>query len=235
MEKIEKKAVRKRNPTSTFKKRLVLEKVLDIGKNGGDVSIGKAMREVGYSAKYANNPQKLTATKEWKDLVAEYMPDSLLAQTHKDLLGAGEIQHYVFPATIKKVPVDNPDPNIDQSMIARKEDVDVISDEEIKNIVESVPGCKLIYIRYEQFMGGKVAYFQAPDSKSRKDALDMAYKLSGRYAPGKSISVNLSGDIPGHAQAEVQTIVQEFEQKLRDAITGAQESKQLPIPPDASE
>lgn len=49
-------------------------------------SIGKAMREVGYSKSYANNPHLVTKTKSWQDIMEEYLPDKLLAKRHKQLL-----------------------------------------------------------------------------------------------------------------------------------------------------
>ena len=173
-------------PTRIFKKKVILKNALKVGKGGKRLSIGKAMREAGFSPVYANNPQRMTRTKEWKDLVEEFMPDSLLAETHHSLLTAGEVQHYVFPAIIKKRSVKNADKEAPTNKIkAQDPEAEALPDNEIQAIVESVPGCKLIYIRYEQFLGGKVAYYQAPDSKSRKDALDMAYKLRGKYAAEK--------------------------------------------------
>jgi len=175
-----------KHPTRILKKKLVLNALQKGGKEGKSLSVGKAMRDAGFSDKYADNPQRMTRSKEWRDLMDEFLPDSLLAETHHSLLTAGEIQHYVFPAVIKVKSVRMSDKNAENSTIKAKEaEAGSLPDDEIQAIVESVPGCKLIYIRYEQFLGGKVAYYQAPDSKSRKDALDMAYKLRGKYAAEK--------------------------------------------------
>ena len=54
---------------------------------GGSVSA--AMRESGYSPATAKNPDKLTGSQGWKQLMEEYLPDSLLAQKHKELLTIG--------------------------------------------------------------------------------------------------------------------------------------------------
>lgn len=44
------------------------------------------MRKVGYSAQTAKDPSKLTKSKGWKELMEEFLPDSLLAEKHKELL-----------------------------------------------------------------------------------------------------------------------------------------------------
>lgn len=50
--------------------------------NGGK-SIGKAMREAGYSKISANTPKKLTESKAWNDLLDEFLPDEYLAKRTK--------------------------------------------------------------------------------------------------------------------------------------------------------
>ena len=58
------------------------------------MSIGKAMRQVGYSPNYAKNPQSLKRTDEWQKLVAEKLPDDDLLIAHHDALGA--IRHVLL-------------------------------------------------------------------------------------------------------------------------------------------
>lgn len=53
-------------------------------------SLSKAMREVGYSKNTAKNPQNLTKSKSWDELMEEFLPQSLVAKTHSDLLTAEE-------------------------------------------------------------------------------------------------------------------------------------------------
>lgn len=57
--------------------------------NGGNVS--KAMREVGYSASVAKNPQKLTQSKGWEEFLDEYFPDSKLLEVGKNGLDATKL------------------------------------------------------------------------------------------------------------------------------------------------
>lgn len=52
---------------ATLKQKLVVRKILE---NNGNVS--KSMREVGYAANYAKNPQDLVETKGFKQVMASY-------------------------------------------------------------------------------------------------------------------------------------------------------------------
>ena len=57
--------------------------------NGGYVK--PAMEKAEYSDAYSKNPQKLTATKSFQELLDKVMPDSLLTEKHKALLNAQKI------------------------------------------------------------------------------------------------------------------------------------------------
>jgi hypothetical protein len=57
-----------------------------MAENGGIVST--AMVEAGYSPVTANTPGKLTNSKAWKELMAEHLPDDLLAKKHHEFLNS---------------------------------------------------------------------------------------------------------------------------------------------------
>jgi hypothetical protein len=61
----------------------VFEKTLE---NGGNVS--EAMREKKYKETTINNPINVTGTKSWEMLLDEYIPESLIAKTHKEAFEA---------------------------------------------------------------------------------------------------------------------------------------------------
>lgn len=126
--------------------------------NKGKKPMGKVLREVGYSDSYADNPQLFMATQAYTEvLIKAGMTPEYLAQKHLELANAAEISKYTFPTKL--------------------------SDQVITQTIESVPGCRVIHIQKDKF--GKICLFQAPDHKSRKDALDMAYKNFGNYKPEK--------------------------------------------------
>lgn len=133
-----------------------------MGKGGKPKPMGTAMIEAGYGKGYAKNPKKFESTKDWQELLDEYLPIDVLAAKHLQLLHSSQIQNFIFPTEKGKK---------------------AISDKEIKFIVENIPGCRLIYIKPERMLGGKVAYFQSPDNRSQDSALEKAYKLHGKYAP----------------------------------------------------
>ena len=95
------------------------------------------MVEAGYSPVTADTPSKLTKTKAWQDLMEEYLPDSLLAKKHKELLNA----------KLKKT--------------TRLANDEVLVEENL-------------------------------DVQAVSKGLDMAYKLTGKYAPEKK---ELSGTL----------------------------------------
>lgn len=145
-------------------KRLIKQMLGNTGKR--KKSIGRLMVEVGYSPAYAKNPKDLRGTKTWIELMNIYLSDKEISKKHFELLNAGAIQQFTFP-------------KIKDKGSKRKRFLD---NKTIKAIVEGVPGCKLIYVKRDEYTGS-IAFFQAPDNRSRKDALDMAYKLGGKYAP----------------------------------------------------
>ena len=68
-------------PTTALKQKKVLR---NLGENGG--SLRKAIKDAGYSQKYADNPKRLLGTRTWQELMKEMLPDALLATVHRALL-----------------------------------------------------------------------------------------------------------------------------------------------------
>jgi len=154
--------------------------------------MGKLMQSVGYSESYSENPKLLKGTETWQELLGIFIPRSKLAMRHGELIDFASIEHYVFPS------------------VGRGKKKKELSDKEIKDIVESVPGCRLIYIKPD-FYTGKVAFFQAPDGKVRKDALDMAFKLYGAYAPEQiNLTKRKYGDLSDAELAARKKILKDF-------------------------
>ena len=151
----------------------------------------KALRECGYSESYANTSQ-VKKTKHFHELMEQYLPEDKVVRTHSDLMGASEIQHYIFPGK------------------GRGRKKKLLEDDEIKKIIESVPGCKLIYIKTTDFYE-KIGFFQAPDNRSRKAAIDMAYNLRGRYAPQ---AIEITRPFKDLSDEELAQLIKEEKDKL---------------------
>lgn len=148
------KKKQKKNKKPTIKQAGAIKELVE---KGGKISIGKAMRNAGYSSKTAKNPKKLTDSKAWDELMEEYLPDRELAKVHHGLLKSMRIEHMVFPTNIK--------------------------DKEIDELLKSV-NCQVRKIMHgDQAIH---CWFWSPNDKARNDALDKAYKLKGKYAPEKT-------------------------------------------------
>lgn len=160
-------------------------------KDGKKLPLGKALRNAGYSDHYANSPKKLLGTETFKELLGIFLPEAKVIKTHSELMDASEIQHYVFPQK------------------GRGKKAKDVEDDKIKAIVESVPGCKLIYIKKDFY--GKIAFYQAPDNRSRERAIDMAYKLRGSFAAEE---IKLTRPFEGMTDEELMA----ERQKLQDML-----------------
>lgn len=174
-----------------------IKKMVELSKKkGGKISKRKIMIEAGFSEKYADQPSKFFKTKTAQQLREKYLPVEKIYKLHEDLLDACYLSHYIFPT--KK---------------GRK-----LSDKEIKDIIEGMPGCKLTYIKRDEDYIGDVAYFTAPDNMSRDKALDKAYKIYGNYAPEK---VEIT-DPNAKSLADIDNDIKEAEKELN---IGAKKAK----------
>lgn len=66
---------------ATVRQKLLAQKVIE---NNGNVS--KSMKQAGYAKTTSTNPQQVTRSKGWAELMEQYLPDSLLAEKHNELL-----------------------------------------------------------------------------------------------------------------------------------------------------
>lgn len=171
-------------------KKAILKMAENVGNGGKPMAMSKALAAVGYSPSYSDNPQRFLRTKTAQELLEEYLPDELIAKRHSELLDAGEIQHYLFPSIKETVVEEEKEPQPNGGALKRKKKKPAkhikkmeLTNEEIKMIVESVPGCRLIYVKRD--WTGAWAFFSSPNTRSRKDAIDMAYKRKGDYAAEK--------------------------------------------------
>lgn len=64
-------------------KKVFVKKLENVGK-----PLGQIMREEGYADNTADNPDHITNTKSWEMLMDEYIPESLIAKTHKEAFEA---------------------------------------------------------------------------------------------------------------------------------------------------
>lgn len=178
---------------ATTKQKKVAKILLE--NKGKPVSI--AMLEAGYPPATAKNPQQLTNSQGWQELMAEYLPDDEIAEKHKGLLRATRLDHQVFALGPKNEEDKKAYIEADKLKAAKdgKEyrEVEYVTDEDIREMLEEI-NCKVRRIVHRET--ARDVYFWVADNKPRKDAIDMAYKLKGQYAPDRSIvaNINLNAD-----------------------------------------
>lgn len=157
---------------ATIKQKRAFTRVVE---NGGNVS--RAMMEVGFSPATAKTPQKLTTSKGWQELMNTFLPDKDIALKHKQLLNSQYVDHMTFPLGCR-LTSEKADYMKTAKKDGTKEKGEVISDEEITALLAEV-SCVVRRIVHGE--SARHVYFWSPDNKARKDAIDMAYKLKGRY------------------------------------------------------
>jgi len=69
----------------TLRQKLTASKIIETNGN-----VSKAMILAGYPKTTARNPQQITRSKAWPDLMEKYFPDTLLSKQHKKLLVKNE-------------------------------------------------------------------------------------------------------------------------------------------------
>lgn len=177
---------------ATKKQKKVVEKIKQetkkAEKNVGKVkkkSMMKILDECGYSPAVQKNPQQVTESKGFNDLMDKFLPDDFVLDTHKTLMRSHRLDKATFELAT--------------------------SDKHIKEILLKV-GFEVIAIQTIPMIGKKIAFFFSPDNKARGNALDMFYKLTGRYVTNVKHTFdefdNMSDDeldetIEEHSQIEI--------------------------------
>lgn len=146
------------------------------------VSLYEAMIAEGYSEEYARSGH-IKGKKTWDKLLEERLGDDKLSNIHKQLMVAKKVDYMLFTAEIP--------------------------DADIYDLLESV-GCTPKKIVHG--VQGTHVWFWAPDNKSRKDALELAYKIRGKMSPEV---VELRGGLRDKSDAELAEIIRQQTRKLR--------------------
>lgn len=142
--------------------------------------VSTAMLEAGYPPTTARNPQEITKSKSWAQLMQEYLPDEADAALHLQLLNSHdkEIQQFTFlpEETDEDIRAMFQNTGFRLLRIVNVYEKQVpLTKKEIKEKIE-LPPPKLLH---------RTANYLAPDNRTRKDLLDFSYKLKGRYAAEK--------------------------------------------------
>jgi len=142
---------KKKKPVVVQEKHKLIFK--EISENGGkgNNTMTKAVVNQGYSLSYALGG-KIKKTKSWHELVETHLSDEKLAQVHNRLLNAREIKQLSFNKKLK--------------------------DEDIEALINKEG---YTFISTKRFQSSAVVFFSVPDGATIRSALEMAYKLKGKY------------------------------------------------------
>lgn len=146
---------------STIKQKIFTAKLAEnIGKpRGKRKTVGQIAKEAGYSKSIQESPDKITKGLGFRDLLKKIIPEKEVVKLQKDLMYAAKLDQYKMSAEL--------------------------TDKQIKDLVESIPGCKVRKIQRPELMNEVIVYFWTPDNITRKGALDMFYKLDNKYPKDK--------------------------------------------------
>lgn len=143
---------------STLRQRIAVKKLSEIignSKGKKNISIGRILKEAGYSNETAKTPQLITGSKGFREEMDNAIPDKKLVDTHEELFRAININKIEF----------------DQSL----------SDERIKKIIEGNSGNKIKAVIRTKNKNKVVCYYWSPDRLTRLKAIDMGYKIKNLY------------------------------------------------------
>jgi phage terminase small subunit len=127
------------------------EKAAQLYIENGGKSASAAMRDAGYSEATAKNPNKLTSSPTWDDLMDKYLPDKKLVDVHKKMLNAFKLEHMVFPLGMEE--------------------------QDIKKLLNSV-GSKPKKIKHGE--SAIHVWYWAPDQTARAKSVELGYKVKGK-------------------------------------------------------
>lgn len=143
---------------SSLRQQIAVKKLSEIignSKGQKNISMGRILREAGYSGETSKTPQLVTESKGFKEELNRLMSDKTIIKTHGELFGAVKLNKMTF---------DNN-----------------LSDIQIKKIIESAAGYKVRDIVRIKDNDQVVCYYWSPDGMTRLKAIDMGYKIKNLY------------------------------------------------------
>lgn len=159
-----------------------------LAENGGVMPMGKALQKAGYSATVAKTPGKVTNSRSWQELLQEQLPDSLLAEKHNELLQSKRLDHMTFPPFNTKSKQDGQEGEdfADSDVNTGENHGENLTDTDIRELLKDVSCTVRRIVHGEQ---ARHVYFWSSNDKAKKDALEMAYKLKGRFDEKVNIDI----------------------------------------------
>ncbi len=138
---------------SRLRYKKLLEELENMKREGLKPSITQAGIRAGFKENYVR-AGGLRNSKSWNELIEQYLPDGLLAETHHNLITAKKLDYMLFSPDVK--------------------------DEDIYVLLENIGAVVKKLIRGQ---AGTHAYYYVSDNRTQKDATELAYKIKGKMSP----------------------------------------------------
>lgn len=166
-------------------------------------TMGEILLEAGYAESTSQNPDQVTESKGFNELMEELLPDQDVLEAHQQLLQSTRIEHMVFPL------YKDPEADIPEEGDLTKEQEEklkhaasageTLSDKDIETMLAEV-NCKVRKIVHGET--ARHVYFWSPDATARKNAIELAYKIKGRITNKVQLDGNLRTSPFGELSAE---------------------------------
>ena len=139
----------------------VVKAVAENLRDTGQKNVRSAMKKAGYSPSYSESTGQIQKTETFMEKFNKIMPEETILGWHNNLGNAKKTQQLTIDKGVK--------------------------DEVIESWVDSINGVIHKIIEGKLY---KTVLFWTRDNKAVKDAIEMAYKLRGDYAPEKHEEIN---------------------------------------------
>jgi len=143
---------------ASVRAKMAVQKLSENIRNSGgkkSVSMGKVLREAGYSKQTSLKPKLVTETKGFKEELTNLMPDETIVKRHGELVNAVKLNKMTFDSSL--------------------------SDLEIKKIIEWSAGFKVMKVVRKKGSKQSVCFYWSPDYMTRLVAINMGYKIKNLY------------------------------------------------------
>lgn len=152
---VEPKKAKRATGIVALKHRQLMKTALEKGVGKNRKSMYQTMIDEGYSESYARSGH-IKKKKSWQALTEERLNEDKISNIHAELIVAKKIDYMLFTSEI-----------------------------EDKDIYELMDSVKCTVKKIVHGIQGTHVWFWLPDHRIRKDAVEMAYKVLGKFAPEK--------------------------------------------------
>lgn len=225
----QKEQVKQRKIIPTPRQAKAVIAVIKNEQSDNPLPMGQVLKSVGYGTGLQEQPHRVIESEGFQKLLAEKIPEDLVADTHIQLLKSTRLDHMIFPLG----PKGEDDENFSGGTPNRGENKEEVAERTTLTDQEIIAMLAEVNCKVRRIVHGETArhvYFWAADNMARDKAVDKAYKLRGRYQADQEPPKSNIGNIYNvFFTPAVQADVKTLEDKIKQALIqkpNAQEIKE---------